>query len=68
MNRALRLEILKNFDTQSDFAQAVRTHDTKVSQVLHGRRKLSKKHANTWVRVLRCNPKLLAPVTKGPSQ
>jgi antitoxin component HigA of HigAB toxin-antitoxin module len=64
MNRTLRLEILKRFNTQGDFANAAGEHDTKVSMVLHGRRKLSVKQAKRWGKVLRCDPKILKTVTK----
>jgi plasmid maintenance system antidote protein VapI len=66
MYRRLRLEILKNFDTQADFAAAARTHDTKVSQVLHGRRKLTKQEADAWAKALGCDRGLLSPVTRKP--
>ena len=63
MNRKLRLEILKRFDTQADFASKVGEHDSKVSMVLRGRRKLSSKQAEKWIEVLNCDPDVLNPVT-----
>jgi len=67
MHRALRLEILKNFDTQADFAAAVGEHDSKVSMVLRGRRKLSSKQAKRWIKVLKCGSDMLIPVLRGQS-
>ena len=65
MNRELRLEILKRFDTQADFAAKVGEHDTKVSMVLKGRRKLSSIQAEKWIKVLKCDPDVLIPVIRG---
>jgi hypothetical protein len=64
MNRDLRLEILKRFDRQADFATAAGEHSSKVSMVLHGRRTLSPRRAKIWARVLRCDPKVLESVTR----
>ena len=61
---SVRIEILKNFPTQSDFAQFVGIHESKVSQVLRGRRKLSIDQAEIWRRVLKCDPAILEPVTQ----
>ncbi len=62
MHKKLRLEILKRFDTQADFAAKVGEHDTKVSMVLRGRRKLSSKQAEAWIEVLKCDPDVFIPV------
>lgn len=63
MNRGLRIAILKCFDSQSDFAQAIDIPESRVSQVIRGRRKLPKNQATIWVKVLKCNPDLLKIVT-----
>jgi len=60
----VRIEILKNFPTQSDFAEAIDEHESRVSQVVRGRRKLNKEQAEQWARVLKCDPSILSPVTK----
>jgi plasmid maintenance system antidote protein VapI len=67
MNHSLnrvKIEILKNFATQSDFAYAAGVHESKVSQVLNGRRKLSKRDATKWSKILKCDPRILNPVTQ----
>jgi plasmid maintenance system antidote protein VapI len=61
----VRIEILKKFQTQSDFAQAVPVHESLVSQVLRARRKLSPAQAKKWQRLLNCDSEILAPVTNG---
>ena len=60
----VKIEILKNFPTQSDFAECLNEHESKVSQILRGRRKLSKEDAEKWIMILKCNPHILTPVTK----
>jgi len=60
----VRIEILKNFPTQSDFAQRIGVHESKVSQVIRGRRKLSPDQAGVWTQVLKCDPKILKQVTR----
>jgi len=60
----VRIEILKNFPTQSDFATALNEHESRVSQIVRGRRKLSREQAERWAKVLKCDPAILSPVTK----
>lgn len=67
MHRELRLAILKRFDSQADFAAEVGEHDTKISMVLRGRRKLSAEQAEAWIKVLRCDPQVLNPVLRSQS-
>jgi hypothetical protein len=62
MYKLLRLEILKNFNSQVDFADAVGTHNTKVSMVLRGHRKLFPEESLRWQKILKCDPKILKPV------
>jgi hypothetical protein len=67
MNQELnqvRIEILKNFPTQGDFAQAIPVHESFVSQVLRGRRQLNVDQAKRWSIVLKCDPAILRPVTR----
>jgi len=60
----LKIEILKTFPTQSDFAECLNVHESKISQVLRGRRKLSKDDAATWAKILKCDAHVLVAVTK----
>ena len=60
----LKIEILRNFPSQSDFANAAEVHESKVSQVLRGRRRLSKEDAAKWVKILKCDPLTVKPVTQ----
>lgn len=62
-HRSLKIEILKNFPTQSDFASAINEHESKVSQVLRGRRKLSPIDAEKWKQILNCPQALIESVT-----
>lgn len=67
MNKHLndvKIEILKNFPTQSDFAECLNVHESKVSQILKGRRKLAKGDAVKWAEILKCDSHILVPVTK----
>ena len=61
---AIKLEILKNFERQADFAERLGIHESKVSQVLRGRRKLDIEAAERWASVLGCDVSLLGPVTR----
>ena len=60
----LKFVILERFRCQSDFAFKVGCHESKVSQVLNGRRKLSKEQAEIWLKILECDPALISMVTK----
>jgi plasmid maintenance system antidote protein VapI len=64
MNKDLRISILKHFDTQSDFACRMGIHESRVSQIIKGRRKLSKEDAKKWAAVLKCDLKILSSVTR----
>jgi len=67
MNQELnnvKLAILKRHPTQFDFAEAIKMHNTFVSHVLRGRRRLSKEQAAKWLENLKCDPEILKPVTK----
>ena len=65
MNHELRIEILKKFHTQTDFAAAAGSDDALISRVLRGRRKLNPEQAKKWQRLLNCDSKILEPVTHG---
>ena len=60
----IRLEILKNYPTQSDFAESLHVHESLISQVLRGRRQLNPDQAKKWQKVLKCDPAILLPVIK----
>ena len=62
--KKVRRAIYGEFDSQSDFAQALGIHESAVSQVLHGRRVLSPEDQFKWVEVLKCDPSIVEPVTK----
>ena len=55
MNRELRLLILSRYDSQADFAQAVKCDEAIISRVLRGRRKLTAEQAETWAACLQCS-------------
>ena len=63
MSLNLKLAILKRYSTQSDFAFAIKEHESKISQVVRGKRKLTPEQAKIWQEALRCNPKILESVT-----
>ena len=63
-NQELRLAILEKYVTQSDFAIARGIHESKISQVIRGRRKLSKQEAKKWQQALDCDPDLIERVTQ----
>lgn len=60
----IRIEILKKFPTQSDFSEAVGEHESRVSQVVRGRRRLSDERRIKWAKVLNCDPAVLMPAAK----
>ena len=59
----VKIEILKKFLTQADFAAHMGIRESVVSQVLRGRKKLLPEDADRWVKVLMCDPDILVPVT-----
>lgn len=60
----IKIEILKRFPTQSDFAAASNSSESCVSRVLKGRKKLSRDEAKVWEKILNCDSVILEPVTK----
>ncbi|WP_319407471.1 helix-turn-helix transcriptional regulator [uncultured Desulfosarcina sp.] len=55
MNLRLKMAILKKFPSQADFAQQVGCHESKVSQVVCGRRYLSPEETGVWKKELDCS-------------
>jgi len=64
MLQNLKAEIIRKFQTQSDFAIAVGAHESKISQVVRQRRRLSEKEAKKWQDALGCSLRFLAPAIK----
>ena len=64
MELELKFAIMAKFKNQYSFAKRLRIHEPKLSQVLHGRRKLSRKEAQSWAKALGCDPDLLKVVIK----
>ena len=59
----LRIEILKKFKRQGNFAMAMEKSETYVSRILSGHRKISKrKELERWLKFLKCDPELLLPI------
>ena len=65
MNKALRLAIVKNFNTQTDFARALRVHEPTVSRVIRGRERLSPSEEKRWAKALNADPGELFPSEAG---
>ena len=63
LNNTLRVTILEKFGYQGDFAAAVGEHESAVSQVIRGRRKLDPDRAKKWLQVLKCDPAVIKEVT-----
>ena len=53
MNKKLRVAIVTEFGTQSDFAVRLRVHESMISQVIQGRRKLPEKLQIKWAKELK---------------
>ena len=62
MNRIIKAEIVRRFETQGDFAQFLGIGESTVSRVVQGRRKLSMKEFKNWKKALRCDSSVLEPV------
>jgi plasmid maintenance system antidote protein VapI len=64
-HRNLKVLIIQaGFDFNADFAEAVGMHESLVSRVLNGRRKLTTEQAVTWIETLKCEPEELRGVTR----
>ena len=55
MKVELKMAILKSYSTQSDFAVRVGCHESKVSQIIRGRRLLKKEEYDVWASALNCD-------------
>ena len=60
----IKIEILKKFPTQTDFASTAGLSESHVSRVLRGRKKLNGDELKIWESVLNCDPSILEPVIK----
>jgi len=58
----LKFDILRRFPRQFDFAREAGVHESLVSAVINGRRKISREEAERWSRILGCGVEDLAPV------
>ncbi len=61
MYHKLRIAILTEFQTQADFAQHLNVHESKISQVVRGRRELSSDQRAQWAKALDCEIKDIFP-------
>lgn len=63
MNLKLKMAILEKFSNQANFAAAIGCHESKVSQIVCGRRRLDEKEAAIWSATLGCSDEIFQ--TKG---
>jgi len=56
MNWKLKKRILEFYQSQANFAEAAKVHDSMISRVVRGRRKLSIEEKKRWALLLRCKP------------
>lgn len=63
---ALKLEVLKKFGTQFDFAQEADEHFSYVSMVLNRRRQLTGERAERWAEILGVGLDVLEPFMTDP--
>ena len=59
MNWKLKEKIYEKFQNQSDFAHALKVHESNVSQVIRGRRDLDENTQKKWAEVLGDDPQRL---------
>ena len=64
VHRNIKLAILSKFDSQADFAPVVDSHESTISRIIRGRRKLSREEAEKWRLVLGCDPSILEGITR----
>lgn len=57
MNLQLKFKILEKYPSQADFALAVDVHESLVSRIIRGRRKLDTEKRVIWAKILGCKPK-----------
>jgi hypothetical protein len=53
----LKVKIYQKFQSQADYALALRVDESTVSRVIRGRRVLPAKEQQRWASVLGCEPK-----------
>lgn len=63
-NLDLKICILRSFPSQADFAVTVGEHESAVSRVLHGRRRLSDEEIGRWIKALKCDPTLFKSIAE----
>jgi len=56
-NTFLKARIIRVFGTASDFAAEIDEHESLVSKVVWGRRKLDAARQKKWAKALKCKPK-----------
>ena len=61
INHELKSIIQKKNRTQADFAQIAHEYESFVSNVIHGRRELSKEKCKKWRKLLDCRAYVLKP-------
>ena len=54
MNTNLKLEIIKKFRTQLDFAKAVKLNEQFISRVITERSSISPQEQQRWADILKC--------------
>jgi len=59
MNKKLKSRVFEVFGTQSDFATFLGIHESKVSQVIRGRRSLSIPDQERWAAALNSSVELI---------
>jgi plasmid maintenance system antidote protein VapI len=59
MNLTLKAEIVRRYGSQANFAQAMKTHEPIISQVIHGRRNLEPEEQERWAQALGERPEEL---------
>jgi len=61
VNKNLKLEIIKKFDTQLEFAKAIKLNEQFVSRVITERSFLSPQEQQRWAKVLKCKVDTIFP-------
>lgn len=59
MNFKLKARIVERFGSQWKFAQAVKDHESNISKVIRGRKRLKPEIQKRWAKVLGCEPEEL---------
>jgi hypothetical protein len=58
-NRELKAKIVLTFGSQIRFAEAVGSHENRVSKVITGRSRPTDHERQTWAKALKANPESL---------